>query len=336
MDRKDSLSLLQKYEAGLCSQEEKELFDDFCDGQQKLNNKWAEIDKLDQQKICDEMHASIMEKIDRRSRNGEYIKQIGQQSSTVPYFNWRVYVTAACLLFVCGIGSYMALYTNVFNQRQQFIHTGYGQQQTITLSDGSTVWLSAQSTLSYPLTFSEDSRVVTLSGEAFFDVRRDTKAPFIVKTNQLQTTVLGTSFNIQAYPEENQEQVTVVTGKVEVKPNSNHPGVELLPTEQGVYSLVTNILAKKKVHVASYTSWQDNVISLNGNTLEETTEILGRWYDVTFEFEDEIMKNCTLNGQFKNSRFTDLLENIQFLTGINYRITSKNVVILSGNSCNPN
>lgn len=336
MDRKDFLALLQKYEAGLCSEEEKQLFDDFCDSLQKHNNKWDEIDKPDQQQIRDEMYISIIENIDRQPFNHEYKKQPAQQSSTIWYSNWKIWATAACLLIAFGIGSYMALQDDMSTQRHHSVQTALGEQQTITLSDGSIVRLNTQSTLSYPSTFSENSRVVTLSGEAFFNIRSDTTAPFIVKTAHLQTTVLGTSFNIEAYPEEKEVQVTVSTGKVEVKAGSNSQGVELLPSEQGVYSLATETFEKKKVDVANYTVWQDNVISLNGNTLEETTKILGRWYDITFDFEDEIIKSCTLNGQFKNSKLTDLLENIQFLTGINYRITSRNVVVLSGNSCNPN
>lgn len=125
------------------------------------------------------------------------------------------------------------------------VHTVTGESKNVQLPDGTNIWLSPSSSLEYPSAFASKTREVYLSGEAFFEVAHNAEQPFIIHSGTLQTKVLGTSFNIQAYDDQENIAVTVVTGKVKVSNDKEVENIELLPNQRAVFDKKTDKLIKE-------------------------------------------------------------------------------------------
>src|SRR5699024_11202875 len=158
-----------------------------------------------------------------------------------------------------------------------------GQSSRIVLADGSTIWLSAASSLRYPKRFGDSLRSVYLKGEAFFDVTHNPGKPFIVHSGQLQTKVLGTSFNIRSFNSENDIQVTVATGRVSVGRNDDStndqteyidPMTTLTPNQQLVFNKNTQTGTTKAVDSVLYTSWKDGKLIFENHSFKEIAQRL--------------------------------------------------------------
>lgn len=194
-----------------------------------------------------------------------------------------------------------------------------GQSSRITLSDGSTIWLSANSTLEYPEKFEGKYREVVLKGEAFFDVVSNPSQPFVVKSGDLQTRVLGTSFNIRAFEDEEEIEVTVATGRVSVeqirpatsKSNSQESVALLFPEQQLVYSNSTGESTTQQVDSRLFTSWKDGVLMFENHTFEEITRRLERWYGVEIQFADPDVKEMRFRIMFEHTSLEHALKMLQ-------------------------
>lgn len=177
------------------------------------------------------------------------------------------------------------------------LSTPRGGTYKIILPDGTQVWLNAQTTIKYPLHFSTAERVVEIEGEAFFKVKsiyqpNGGKLPFKVISKHQEVKVLGTQFNITAYPEQATGKTTLVEGKVEVSAQQRH--VVLKPNEQAVtFNGKTKVIP---VNPANYTAWRDGKFSFDGKTFEETMDEIGRWYDLDIVFNGKMPKEQELTG----------------------------------------
>ena len=161
-----------------------------------------------------------------------------------------------------------------------------GKKSQISLPDGTTVWVNAASKITYPVTFSGDTREITLEGEAYFDVKHNAEKPFIVHTINIDVEVLGTAFNLNAYAQN--VRTTLEKGKVKVK--NNTASIELTPGEQAVSDLKSGQLKKAPVYTRLFTGWKDGELYLEDLTLQEITEQLSRDFDYEFEFADASLK----------------------------------------------
>lgn len=152
----------------------------------------------------------------------------------------------------------------------------------ISLNDGSVVWLNSDSRLEYPGKFARGERRVRVTGEAFFEVARDTMRPFVVETGRQAVTVLGTKFNVSAYPSE-PELTTLASGKVKVVPVHGMGEVVLSPGEQSVLGVGVDSLRVCQVNVSDVVAWKDGMISIENMALSEVLKVVSRAYDVDFE-----------------------------------------------------
>lgn len=207
----------------------------------------------------------------------------------------------------------------------------YGQKLTTKLSDGSIVKLNAGSKLRFPKQFSASLREVYLEGEAFFDVERDTSGKFVIHTERMLTTVLGTSFNIKAYPEDQVTEVAVATGKVLVQ-SADYKGdikksVTLKANEMAVHDKQDPDLLKAVTSDKSAFSWRDDILYFDKTPVPELIVILERWYGKHFQLENDAFRNKTYSGVFENETLKNVLEGIKFEADINYEINGNNVII---------
>ena len=212
--------------------------------------------------------------------------------------------------------------------------TEWGEKLNLTLPDGSTVHLNSGSSLSFPASFPSEERVVELVGEAFFDVSKNPKKPFIIKSGELKTIVVGTSFNIKALEADSLIAVSVRTGKVKIRTRTEE--IELLPNEQGILGKNSKKLSKRKVDIGEVLLWKDGTIIFEDAPLGEVARVLERWYGVTITFNNKRAKRCTLTGTYKKEYLTAVLESIVFAKkGLKYEFTNDKTIVFYGSCAKP-
>lgn len=193
--------------------------------------------------------------------------------------------------------------------------TPNGGEYRVTLSDGTQVLLNAASTLSYPAEFGSKKREVTLEGEAYFEVEKDPKRPFIVKTAKQHIEVLGTSFNINAYKNETTTKTTLLTGSVRVNAlaDSRPSGVGrvLKPNQQSVVSDQQTEVTVNNIDPESAIAWKNGLFNFHGLSIDEALKQVERWYDIRIVYSGE-KPGGYLGGKMsrgvKLSTFLDFLE----------------------------
>lgn len=204
-----------------------------------------------------------------------------------------------------------------------------GGEYFLVLSDSTKVWLNSETTLRYPVQFAGDIRKVELTGEAYFEVKHDTKAPFIVSSGNQEVKVLGTHFNISSYAEDDAIYTTLVEGKVEVTREDN-PGshIFLNPNEQSTLSKSDNKIEKRKVDVNQYIAWKDGRFIFEDRSLGSIMETLSKWYDIRYKFNKEKLKEVKFTGNLERyANFSDILAKIQRTNEVSFKI-DKNLVII--------
>ncbi len=206
-----------------------------------------------------------------------------------------------------------------------------GGEYKLKLSDGTTVWLNSESKLIYPIYFIGDKRIVELSGEAYFNVTSNPDKPFIVISGNQSVKVIGTCFNIKAYPEENITQTTLVEGKVEVKIkiNDKEEIQNLMPDDQSINNYSDSTIEVRKVKTYDYTSWKDGRMVFNNETLESLMVRLSRWYDIPVDFQATDSKKRRFTGDFERySDLNDILRILQAETSVNIELSKDNTLII--------
>lgn len=200
--------------------------------------------------------------------------------------------------------------------------TPKGSEYKLSLSDGTRVWLNTDSELSYPSSFDGESRVVTLRGEAYFEVAKSS-VPFIVKTEGMDVRVLGTSFNVMSYSDEPEIQVTLEEGRVQVDAQDAHQ--ILAPGQQAVFAKADSLLQVRDVDTEVYTGWRKGEFVFDKETFVSVARKLSRWYDVEIVVDKSLEDEC-LNGSLKRYDSIQEFLNIMELTNVIDVIYSDNKV----------
>lgn len=326
MTEQEIKSLLEKYQMSLCTKEEEQLAEDFLQSFQK--------DESDSLMDRSEIERRIFSKISTEISEKE--KEV-KRSSFLRLSPLKF--AAVILLLITSTWLISDFYDNK-PSKAVFVtkSTLRGQKSNIVLNDGTTIRLNSESTLIFPEEFSDGKREVTLIGEAFFEVTRNPTMPFIIHTGDLETTVLGTSFNVKAFEHED-AQITVATGKVKVAPTSTeNPSliseIILTPNQQATYNSISHDLTKKEVNIERYLAWKKGGIIFDKITFEETALILERWFNIEIVFENDIIKNCIIRSEYNNENLINILESLKFIQGIDYRFVENNRIVITGNTCN--
>ncbi|WP_020529341.1 FecR family protein [Flexithrix dorotheae] len=204
-----------------------------------------------------------------------------------------------------------------------------GQKITLKLADGSSVKVNSASTLLIPERFEGTQRVVSLEGEAFFKVTENKRRPFIIKTGKVETLVVGTSFNISSYQDQNYIEVAVEEGIVEVS-NTEKAGethkITLIEGEKGIFLKESGEFIKREIEEGDF-AWKDDIIFFNKVGFEEMVEVLERWYGLKFVVKRNVVFEKGISGNFKRENIKNVLESLSYSGGFKYRITKNKVVI---------
>ncbi len=193
------------------------------------------------------------------------------------------------------------------------LSTPKGGTYQITLPDGTRVWLNAASTLKYPPRFSGAERIVELTGEAYFSVVKDTDKPFKVVSAEQEVQVLGTEFNVSAYPDEKETKTTLVEGAVRLSYFGDET-IDLSPGEQGV--LQQEGIKKINVHISTVTAWKFGRFSFDHKTFVEIMNEMARWYDIDIEYEGSAPDNRFIGDAYRTDNLRTV---IRFLDGSNIK-----------------
>lgn len=205
------------------------------------------------------------------------------------------------------------------------IETPRAGQFRVVLSDGTKVWLNNASSLSYPVKFNGTKRSVALTGQAYFEIAEDKARPFYVETSQGKTVeVLGTSFDVSAYPDEVSEKTTLVEGKVMVR--SVGKPVVLSPGEQAVVERSDGKISVKTVDANTITSWRNGFFAYENADLKAVFKEIGRWYDVDIRFEGPVPASRLSGGISRDNSLKDVIELMEE-RHIHCRLEEKTLVI---------
>ncbi len=201
------------------------------------------------------------------------------------------------------------------------IYAPLGSRIHFNLPDGSSGWLNSGSTLIYPVRFN-DTRDVSLSGEAYFDVVKNDK-PFIVKASDLIISVLGTKFNVSAYKDDKLIDVVLESGKIRL----NYPGsktvMEMDPNERVVYQRRKKVLKKSNVSPRKYSSWKEGKLVFRNDPIREVAKKLGRWYNVDILLQGNSKADFSLRATFEDEEIEEVMRLLKLTFPLDYKIEKR-------------
>lgn len=288
--------LLDKSSREKTSRAEETLLNDFAFSEYQ-NSKWDE---------------SVLGNPEDASQNiyDEIQLRIGKKKTFNPYLK---YMAAASILFLLGLGFFLR--PNVLNQKQITFNTS-SIPKSIQLSDGSKIYLAANSSFQYPEKFDGDQRTVSLvKGNAFFEVAKDKQHPFIIHSGEIQTRVVGTSFHIQL--SKLNCKVIVVTGKVNV--SGKGQSVDLVPNQEALFE--SQKLTKQMADKAFLVNWYNEDVTLDQTTLKQVITILQYKYGVSFQYNNEHVLATPLTVFIKkDATLENVLEQINYITNLKFKV----------------
>lgn len=205
------------------------------------------------------------------------------------------------------------------------------ERKTIILPDGSTVQLNENSALHYRQ--DADARYVTLSGEAFFEVQHLDGKPFIIESGEARTTVLGTSFNVRAYPNEERVEVSVSTGKVQVEAIAAPQQKAMLAAGEAVAVRKKDLrLAAAEEIANNATAWKNRQFRFDDTPVDEVVMTLERYFGLKIELSQPAIGACRFSGHYDNPQLEEVLEALSFAIDAQWEQRAE-VISLSGNGC---
>ena len=204
-----------------------------------------------------------------------------------------------------------------------------GGEFSFLLPDSTTVFLNAESRLRFPDRFVPGSeRIVYLSGEAYFDVKRDPRSPFLVCLEHSAVKVTGTSFNVKASADDTNEATTLISGTVSMGIGTTEQWIVLKPGEQGYYDATRKTLLQQTVDVNYYTAWKDGVFAFYRQPLEEVMKTLGCWYLFDTHYQNEALKSILYTGKInRHASIREVLHTFELMDELTFDIKGKEVIV---------
>lgn len=221
---------------------------------------------------------------------------------------------------------------------QNVLQTPRGGQYTVTLSDGTKVWLNAESSITYPTAFTGKERRVSITGEVYFEVAHRSNQPFYVVSEHQELKVLGTHFNVEAYGDDSETRTTLLEGSVRITPAGSGSsgaaaphGTTLKPKQQAVIAPGSKTVGVSAVNPDDVVAWKNGLFVFNNESMESVMRKIARWYDVQVVYEDSQPKEELFGGSV--SRFDDVTTVLRMLekTGdVRFQVKGRTIFIYAG------
>jgi len=245
-------------------------------------------------------------------------------------------------------------YKKDYNLSYNEIIVPYGSKSKVKLPDGTFVTLNSGSKLIYPVFFRGEKREVYLEGEAHFQVKSDSAHPFYVKTDEITIKVLGTVFNVKAYPETNTIETTLIEGSLEIINNSRLKIIQrerkvlLKPSQKAIYiknekkltfdekvevklkaykTEIPEIKIQEKANIDLIVAWKDNRLIFDNERFEDIAIKLQRWFNVVIEIKSEELKGERFTGKFENETIEQILNALKLAEPFEYKMNKNQIII---------
>lgn len=207
------------------------------------------------------------------------------------------------------------------------LSTPMGGQYQLVLPDGSKVWLNSGSSIRFPTAFVEPERIVELKGEAYFEIAKNKKMPFIVKTNNsMDIKVLGTQFNVMAYEDETNIKTTLVEGSVEVLKET---GVTLLePGQAAVLNRGTGKIKVSNVDIEDAIAWKNGEFIFSNENIESIMRKVSRWYDIDVIYQGNLSNKDFVGTISRNKKISEILKMLELTGAVHFRIDGRRVTVM--------
>lgn len=331
------VDLIERYEKGSATDVEREALDTWSPAADDTKH---QIDDAECQADDERQSAFYETKVWQQLSKQFYLERTSHRVGIFRslQFKWQRYAAVVTILILIGGGVWMAYRGSSFLQSEtdrmadarKAWTTDDTHRTTLTLRDGSVVQVNAGSRFEMPeAAFNKQKREVWLSGEAFFKVAKNPKKPFIIHTGTMQTTVRGTSFNVKAYPQLNENVVSVRSGKVEVSDATHTYGL-LTHNKQLRYNTVNRTTQITESNWEDAAGWTKGRLVLNGAGVEELRLRLRQQFGAEVTFEGDALAGQRLTGTFDpGSRLADVMTTIATIYNIRYKIKNNHVTINS-------
>jgi len=298
-----------------------------------LQQFWNQHDAVSQPAVEEALHNMLGQ------LNLTPIAMIGHPSAKVVRLK-RVWRSIAAAVVLITLGGLAVWYWNSPAKTGDAIaslvekHNARGTKSTIELTDGSKIWLNADSKIQYPEVFTGNTREVYLNGEAFFEVAKNPARPFIIHLANGTVRVLGTSFNIRAYDNEKVVETSVATGKVAFIPKKQKRTQTLdtffiTPNNKVRYTLEEELVDVMPTAAAEDKAWTEGRLIFKAMTLEEIAIELERNFGKKVTFMDDVPKNYRLTGSFQNNSLDEIMYFLSQTKDFYYKITNSELLIAS-------
>lgn len=317
-DKNKIEELLPRYCEGLATEEERLQVETWMNESEENRRMAKQVHTL--YLATDTLH--IMKKVDTEKALSRVKGRMTGKKKTM-WWEWAQ--RAAAILFIPLLVTLMVQHWGDGEQelaQMMEIKTNPGMTTSLTLPDGTLVFLNSESTLSYPSHFDSDTRNVTLQGEAYFEVAKNPEKKFIVSTShQSQIEVLGTHFNVEAYEKENRVSATLVEGKIGFIYTYDNTSKKVLldPGQKLVYDSKNSKVQLYATSGESEIAWKEGKIIFRNTPLEEGLRMLEKRYNVEFIIKNNRLKEDSFTGTFTNQRLERILEYFQLSSQIRWR-----------------
>lgn len=254
-----------------------------------------------------------------------------RQPKVIPLYSQMLRVAAAVAM-VIGMAwlakSYFFPYYGL-----QVVESG-SKQMAVTLPDSSHVWLNKESILAYDPEFDGAVRKVHLKGEAFFEVTHNPQQPFVIKTEEAETRVLGTSFNLRAYPEAALVELTVATGKVAFAATEGSDAVVVTQGYAATLNAQHNSITRYSLTDSNAWAWKTRKLQFKGQPLREVLAALERYYSVKLQLQQPALGSCRFTGTFQDVGLREVLQVLEVSLQIKIMKIGEQTYTLAGEGCN--
>ena len=310
--------LLQRYVEGNVSPEEVETVVEWLDSDEANVLEFMSLHKLYDISV---LNKPAMDKVAAKKKlNIPYRKAVFEVLK----------IAAVLLLFWFGMQFFVA--KEEVQQTEtiacQTLYVPQGQRAELILSDGTKVWLNAKTKLIYPTHFEKGNRIVTLDGEAYFDVTHNDKQPFIVKTEKMDIKVLGTEFNVLAYSGEKEPEIALLKGSIELNLGATGSKYKMSPNED--VKLSNNKLYVSQISHYDYFMWKEGILSFTNESVESIISKLQIYYDIKIVVEKRNLLRLSYTGKFRTDDGVEqVLKVLQLEHKFTYtRDTGKNIITI--------
>ena len=344
INKKINIGILDRFINNRCSEEElKQVISWFRDSDSKkelmqwVKENWEDVYKSEKRVTID--FGSLLDKVHHRlnisandgliagksegTKRGEFISRLYNRFSKIAAILLIPFFLVSLWYFTHDDRIFPEDVKTIYSE----VYSTYGSKTKLELPDGSTVWLNDGSTLKFPQRFSGKTRTVFLDGEAYFDIVKNAGKSFIVKTSEFNIRVLGTKFDVMAYPEDNTFETTVETGKVILeKAAAKRRFIEIAELERNqraVFNKKTGKLNTNIVNTDKYTSWREGKLIIRDDPMNDVVKRFRRWYNVDIELIDPELSDFTYSATIIDETLLQVLDYFKIITPIEYTCSKR-------------